>query len=163
MQLHPPADRHVDMRHIKTHWGRVIYICFIELGPHLFMQWPGASSAPSHYRPNDLLLIGSLSTNWMKLRSEFKYFLWKIYIENGVCKMAAILRWPQCVKHFCQQSYSSVSVVHVHWYLSHFFSASMCESAMFLVMAWSRPCPRGHPVIHWLHVVHKLMFTKSIS
>ena len=88
------------------HWGRAIYICVIEMGPPLFRQWAVASSAPSDYRTNDIFSIGSLRTNWIKLRSEFKYFRWRRHIKNVVSKMAATLRRPQCIKHFCQQSHS---------------------------------------------------------
>ena len=82
-----------------THWGRVTHICVSWLDHHRFRSWLVAWTAPSHY-PNQCWNI----VNWT-LRNKLQWifnrnsniFIQGNAFENGVCEMASILSWPQCV------------------------------------------------------------------
>ena len=69
---------------------------------HWFRQWIVTRSVSSHYLNQCWNIV-----NWTLRNKRHRNFNWKSYIfieantfENVVCKIVAILSWPQCVKQY---------------------------------------------------------------
>ena len=85
---------------VLTHWGWVTHICVGNIGHHWFRLWLVAWFAPSYYLNQCWNIVNWTLRN--KLQWNFNRNL-NILIQgnasqNVVCKMAAILSRPQCVK-----------------------------------------------------------------
>ena len=98
------VDKHTDLSLWNlTHWGQETYICISEYANI------GSDNGLSPIRRQaiiwtnvGILLIGPLGTQFNETLIEIRTFSLKkmpIY-ENVVCKMAAILSWPQCVNKY---------------------------------------------------------------
>ena len=77
---------------LSTQQGRVMNLCVSKLGHHCFRYWLVACST-------QILSMSSLSIVWKKIS---KMWIKKVHLKNVVCKMAAIIYLPRCVKQFRQ-------------------------------------------------------------
>ena len=93
-----------------THCGLVITYSVVVMDQ--VMTW--ICSMLSHYL-NQCWLIISCPKGWeqlsVKLESRYKYFLWRKYILNAVCKISAILCKPQCVQDQCFYPYIGQTIL----------------------------------------------------
>ena len=88
-----------------THWGRVMHVCVRKItiigsdngllpGQHQAIIWTNAG----------ILLIRILGTNFREILSKIHtFFIQGNAFQNVVCKMAAIVSRPQCVKREIDQ------------------------------------------------------------
>ena len=83
----------------STHWGRMMHICINNLAIIGLDNGLFTLSVPSHYLNQCWNIV-----NWT-LRNQHQrnfhlnsnIFIHQNASESGVCEMAAILSWPQCV------------------------------------------------------------------
>ena len=72
-----------------NHWGRIMYICIIELGRHWFkLRLVACLASTLNLTSADLMLIGPLETNFSKILISIQAFLLK---KKCICKMSALL------------------------------------------------------------------------
>ena len=120
-----------------THWGRVMNICTGNLtivGSDNGLS-PGRCQAIT-WTNIGIFFIGPLGTNFSEMLNEMHTFSLKNPFENVVCKMAAILSRPQCVKALEDRHSSSTSEIAVWrwesiklWCVDNTLVHLMCDHA----------------------------------
>ena len=138
-----------------THWGRVTHICISNLtiigSDNGFFAW----SAPSHYL-NQCSNIVNWAL-WNKLPWQFNLnsniSIQEKSIESVVCKMAAILSRPQCIKNRAHGL--CFVVVRAGW----FYPYIMSHPSELLHWHWNNntvtPLLMKQPLKLWVNRSHK--------
>ena len=82
-----------------THWGRMMHICVSKL-TIIGLEWLVAWWARSHYLNQCWNIVKWNCRNKLQwnLQQNSHIFIQENAFENIVCKMAAILSQPQCIK-----------------------------------------------------------------
>ena len=141
-----------------THWGRVTHICVsklfsigsengLSLGRRQAIIWSNVA----------MLLIGSLRKKWWNLNKNSNIFIEENACQNFVCKMAAILPWPQCVKvvfgfyfSYCiifdiGQCYNMGAIAMQDYHLAHILNSNLQNLVMISYLS----------VTQWFEIWHK--------
>ena len=122
MPLWKPFDCHLapPLTHCAlTHWGRVTHMAISKLtiigsDNGLSPSWSQAIT----WTNVGILLIGPLGTNFSEINRNYNIFSQENEFESTVCKMAAMLSPPQCVKKGAKWKQSVVQNVLMKAFLS---------------------------------------------
>ena len=106
---------------LLTHCG-LVTPCGIDLGQHWFRQWLGAWRHQAiTWTNSDLISIKPSGTIFSEILIKIHFHLKKNASENVICKMAAILSRPQCVKSLCSRVPYPVGYIELYvWFSSSF-------------------------------------------